>query len=68
MAKKVTIELTPDQQQTIRNETGAEVKTLTLEALEDRDAPKAGGVSLVASDVPLRRIGRLVPDGSSTLE
>jgi hypothetical protein len=68
MAKKVTIELTADQQKAIHNETGAEVKSLTLEALEDRDAPKTGGVSLSAGDVPMRRVFRVVPDGSSTLE
>ena len=40
MGKKVTIELTSDQKDKIRNETGKELHELTFEPLEDRDAPK----------------------------
>ena len=40
MGKKVTIELTSDQKDKIRNETGKELNELTFEPLEDRDAPK----------------------------
>jgi hypothetical protein len=38
--KKVTIELTSEQRDKIRSETGADVKSFTYEALENRDAPK----------------------------
>jgi hypothetical protein len=40
---KVTIELTSDQREQIRSETGDEVVGFTYEALENRDAPKVGG-------------------------
>ena len=36
---KVTIEPTSDQKDHIRTETGQEVDSLTVEQLEDRDAP-----------------------------
>ena len=42
MAKKVTIELTPDQRNKIKMETGKELRTLEFEPLEDRAAPSAG--------------------------
>ena len=50
--KKVTINLTSEQQDKIRAETGENVKTFTYEALESRDAPKiiAGSGS---GDTPL---------------
>ena len=40
MHKKVTIELTPEQKDRIKSETGEDVKDFTYEALESRDAPK----------------------------
>jgi hypothetical protein len=39
--KKVTIELTSEQRDKIRAETGEDVKSFTYEALENRDAPKS---------------------------
>ncbi len=40
---KVTIELTSEQREQIRHETGDEVVGFTWETLESRDAPKIGG-------------------------
>ena len=40
MGKKVTIELTSEQKDKIKNESGKELTELTFEPLEDRDAPK----------------------------
>ena len=44
--KKVTINLTSEQQDKIRAETGEDVKSFTYEALESRDAPKVAGGGL----------------------
>jgi hypothetical protein len=38
-SKSVTIELTADQRKKIKMETGSDVATLKVEALEDRVAP-----------------------------
>ena len=40
---KVTIELTPEQRDQLRNDTGDHFETFTYEVLESRDAPKVGG-------------------------
>lgn len=39
---KVNIQLTDEQKQQVRNQSGVEVDALTFETLEDRDAPKVG--------------------------
>ena len=41
--KKVTIELTSDQRQKIKDATGKDLNTLDFEPLEDRDAPSVFG-------------------------
>ena len=43
---KVTIELTSEQQEQIRHETGDEVIGFTWEPLENRDAPKVVGADI----------------------
>ena len=43
MSKKVTIELTSEQREKIKNETGKDMTSLDFEALEDRNAPSVFG-------------------------
>ena len=40
---KVTIELTPEQRDQLRKDTGDDFQRFSYEALESRDAPKVGG-------------------------
>jgi hypothetical protein len=63
---KVTIQLTSNQREQIRHETGDEVTGFTWEKLESRDAPKIGGAGGISEfirtggnpkDVPLLRDG-----------
>jgi hypothetical protein len=42
---KVKIELTAEQRDQLRQETGDDFQTFTFEALENRDAPKLGGTA-----------------------
>jgi hypothetical protein len=67
---KVTIELTSEQREQIRHETGDQVTAFTCEKLESRDAPKiGGGVSIEfarVGDKPLIRGGGLSPLNPAT--
>ncbi len=67
---KVTIELTSEQREQIRHETGDEVVGFTWERLESRDAPKiGGGVSIQFARVgekPLIRGGGMTPTDPAT--
>ena len=65
---KVTIELTSEQREQIRHETGDEVIGFTWETLESRDAPKVGGgvsgfvlAGGDARDMPVIRGGGVSP-------
>ena len=64
---KVTIELTSQQREQIREETGDEVTAFTWEKRESREAPKGGGGMSAefarngAEDRPLVRGGGLTP-------
>ena len=69
---KVTIELTSQQREQIREETGDEVTAFTWEKLESRDAPKVGGgmsaefVRNGAEDRAVARGGGLSPVDPAT--
>ena len=67
---KVTIELTSEQREQIRHETGDEVMGFTWEKLESRDAPKiAGGVSeFIISGGDAKEIRVLRGGGLSTVD
>ena len=51
--KKVTIELTADQRQKIKDATGKDRTSLDFEPLEDRDAPSVfGGTKRTFEKIP----------------